>query len=189
MSPTPRRVARRLVSNRELFICDDFADAGAIAHVANLVRTLDYRRAEKSRPDTEVSGDAAEITPALFQSEPFFARLQAFGEEMFPGEGFVLQRLYVNRGVYGDMYYPHRDCAADLANITVLYYANPVWHADWGGDTIFYDDAHDAQVAVSPRPGRVIASRGAIIHRGGVPARACQEARFTIACKLAVSWI
>jgi hypothetical protein len=37
---------------------------------------------------------------------------------------------------------------------------------------------------VSPRPGRVVVARGAILHRGTVPTRACYEERLTLAYKL-----
>jgi hypothetical protein len=62
-----------------------------------------------------------------------------------------------------------------------------VWEPDWGGETIYYDDDNDAQVVVSPRPGRLLVSRGAILHRGSVPTRDCHEARLTIALKLATT--
>jgi hypothetical protein len=66
----------------------------------------------------------------------------------------------------------------------VLYYANLFWETDWGGETIYFDDNNDAQIVVSPRPGRMVVARGPILHRGNVPARDCSHARLTIACKL-----
>ena len=59
-----------------------------------------------------------------------------------------------------------------------------IWQPDWGGETIFYKDDNDAVLAVSPRPGRLVVSRGAILHRGTVPTQDCCEARLTIAYKL-----
>ena len=99
---------------------------------------------------------------------------------MFAGERFKPQRAYINHSVYGDAYHMHRDLSA----VTVLYYANLFWESDWGGETIFFDDNNDAQTVVSPRPGRMVVSRGAILHRGTVPTRACHEERYTVAYKL-----
>jgi hypothetical protein len=177
-------VNKKLIGGREVYICDGFVADDIALRVSALLRTLTYRRSEKSRPDLPVSGAAAEISEDLRAREPFFAELARFGEDMFPAERFVLERLYVNSSLYGDIYFAHRDCDQNLRNVTVLYYGNLAWHADWGGETIFFNDNHDAELAVTPRPGRFVVSRGAILHRGGVPSRACHEERFSIACKL-----
>jgi len=177
-------VNKKMIGRREVYICDGFVADDTALRVGALLKTLTYRRSEKSRPDLPASGAAAEISEGLQAREPFFAELIRFGEDMFPAERFVLERLYVNSSLYGDTYFPHRDCDQNLRNITVLYYGNLAWHADWGGETIFFNDNHDAELAVTPRPGRFVVSRGAILHRGGVPSRVCREERFSIACKL-----
>lgn len=183
MAPTVH-VSKKIISGREVFICDNFVSDETASRIGKLIRTLHFQRSEKSRPDLPVSGAAAEITPEHGDHEPFFAEMRRIGEDMFPNEQFVPERTYVNSSVYGDIYFAHRDCEAGLKNVTILYYANLVWHADWGGETLFFNDQHDAELAVTPRPGRLVVSRGAILHRGGVPSRACHEERLTIACKL-----
>ena len=177
-------VNKRLVSGRELFICDNFVSNETALRIEKLIKMLSYERSERSRPDLPVSGAAAEITSEQFAAEPFFAELCRLGEDMFPQERFELERMYVNSAVSGDVYYAHRDCGANLKNVTALYYANSTWHADWAGETLFFNDQHDAELAITPRPGRLVVSRGAILHRGGVPSPACREQRLTIACKL-----
>jgi len=177
-------VRKVLISGRELFICDNFIAQDLCLQVGKLLKTLTYRRAEKSRPDTQVSGSASDCSDELLATHPFFLEMRRLGEDMFPKERFEKERAYVNSSTYGDVYYPHRDCDPALRNVTVLYYANVQWHGDWGGETIFYNDQHDAELAVTPRPGRFVVSRGAILHRGGVPSRICFEERLTIAYKL-----
>ncbi|MGD0190704.1 MAG: 2OG-Fe(II) oxygenase [Rhizomicrobium sp.] len=179
-------IRHRLVGNREAYLCDDFADEATIARVAELLRALQYRRVERSRPGTDPSGGSAEVPEQIANSEPLFARMKAFAEHAFGVESMIPQRLYVNSTVYGDMYYPHRDFGLDQPHITALFYANPKWNADWGGETMLYSDDGDAQLAVTPRPGRILAFRGAILHRGGVPTRICFEERLTIAYKLRI---
>jgi len=177
-------VNKKLIGGREIYICDGFVADDTALRVGELLKTLSYKRSERSRPDLPISGAAAEISADLMAREPFFTELVRFGEDMFPAERFALERLYVNSSTFEDVYFPHRDCEPDLRNITVLYYGNLAWHADWCGETIFFNDNHDAELAVTPRPGRFIVSRGAILHRGGVPSRVCHEERFSIACKL-----
>lgn len=183
MAPSPV-VVKRMISGRELYICDHLVDDAMALRVGQLLPTLDYHRTERSRADLPVSGAAAEITPDLRRQEPFFDEMHRWGEDMFPGEAFAVERVYVNSALHDDMYFAHRDCPQNIANITVLYYGNTEWHADWGGETLFFNDHHDAELAVTPRPGRLVISRGAILHRGGVPLKACNQARFTVACKL-----
>jgi SM-20-related protein len=183
MTAAEPKIERALISGRELFICDNFISPEMVATIGAVVRTLYYQRKEKSRPDVPPSAASADIADALLSTDPFFLRLKSIAQEMF-GEPLRDQRAYVNNSVYGDMYYAHRDCSAHRKHVTALYYANLEWQPDWGGETVFYNDENDAEVVVSPKPGRVVVARGAILHRGTVPTRACYEERFTIAYKM-----
>ena len=184
MTATEPRVGRLMISGRELFICDNFIAPTMVADIGRDLKTMPFVRQEKSRIDVAGLASSADIDAALLPSDPFFLRLRAVAEKMFPGEVLHDQRAYVNSAVYGDSYYIHRDCPEGSKNVTVLYYANLIWQPDWGGETIFYKDDNDAVLAVSPRPGRLVISRGAILHRATVPTQDCYEPRLTIAYKL-----
>src|SRR5450432_1632332 len=184
MATTESRVGRVVISGRELFICDNLVDPALVAGIGNGLKTMYFMRKEKSRPDVPGQAASADINPALLTEDPFFLRLRAIAEKMFPGEVLRDIRAYINSAVYGDSYYVHRDSPEGSNDVTVLYYANLIWQPDWGGETLFYNDDNDAVLAVSPRPGRLVVSRAAILHRGTVPTRSCYEERFTIAYKL-----
>jgi Rps23 Pro-64 3,4-dihydroxylase Tpa1-like proline 4-hydroxylase len=187
VEPLEPKVGRGLISGRELFICDNFIARPAAIDIANYIDTLNYRRSEKSRPDTPISGGSCDIPDAvIFTPDGFFERIKEIASDLFPGEPLRKLRAYVNNTVYGDMYYTHRDCHEDHKDVTILYYANLDWDREWGGETIYFTDDYDAQAVVSPRPGRLVIARGAILHRGGVPTRSCYQERRTIAYKLAV---
>lgn len=177
-------VRRHRISGRELFICDGFIDPAFVAKIATVVKTLVYQRKERSRADVPTAASSADIAEAALKVDPFFLSLRRVAERMFPGEVLRDQRAYVNSSVYGDTYYTHRDCSAHRNHVTALYYVNTEWNPDWGGETIFYDDNNEAQLIVTPKAGRVVVARGAILHRGTVPTRACHEERYTIAYKL-----
>lgn len=181
---TEPKVRRFIVSGRELFICDGFVDPAFVSRIESIVKSLRYQRKEKSRADTPPAAASADIAEVALQSDPFFLRLRQVAEQVFPGEVLRDQRAYVNSSVHGDSYFIHRDCSAHRNHVTVLYYVNLNWQTDWGGETIFYDDNNEAQVVVTPRAGRMVISRGAILHRGTVPTRASFEERLTIAYKL-----
>jgi len=184
MATTKTRVGRLVISGRELFICDNFIDPAMVTAIGSDLKTMPFVRKEKSRIGVPGLASSANIDAALLPKDPFFLRLRAVAEKLFPGEVLHDQRAYVNSAVYGDSYYIHRDSPEGSGSVTVLYYANLIWQPDWGGETIFYKDDNDAVLAVSPRPGRLVVSRGAILHRGTVPTQDCHEARLTIAYKL-----
>jgi Rps23 Pro-64 3,4-dihydroxylase Tpa1-like proline 4-hydroxylase len=83
---------------------------------------------------------------------------------------------------YGDVAYPHRDCAIERDDITVLYYVNKDWHYKYGGETIFYEKK-DSKLALLPKPGRFVIFPGSIEHMGSVCSRICKETRITLALK------
>ncbi|HVW75961.1 MAG TPA: 2OG-Fe(II) oxygenase [Rhizomicrobium sp.] len=184
MTGAEPKIRKSLISGRELFVCDNMVDAMMVQQVGALVRTLHYVRKEKSRPGVPGLAAVCDIAAERIGSDPFLRGVRQAVERLFPDEQFSDQRAYVNRSVYGDGYFVHRDCAAHEAHVTALYYANLEWQPDWGGETIYYTDEEDAELAVMPRPGRLLIARGAILHRGNVPTRVCYEERYTLAYKL-----
>jgi len=181
---TEPKIRKSLISGRELFVCDNMIDAMMVKQVATLARTLHYVRKEKSRPGVPGLAAVSDIPADRIAVDPFLCGLRQTVERLFPDEQFANQRAYVNCSVYGDSYYVHRDCAAHEQHVTVLYYANLEWKPDWGGETIYYNDEEDAELAITPRPGRLVVARGAVLHRGNVPTRNCYEERYTLAYKL-----
>jgi hypothetical protein len=184
MTGTEPAARKAIISGREIFICDNMIDPQLVQQVGTLVRTLHYIRKEKSRPGVPGLAAVADIPPAKLATDPFLRSLRHIVEKLLPGERFTDQRAYVNCSVHGDGYYMHRDCEPADRHVTALYYANPQWHPDWGGETIYYNDDEDAELAVLPRLGRLVIARGAILHRGTVPTRICYEERYTLAYKL-----
>ena len=173
-----------LVSGREIFICDGMIDAATVARIGTAVKLLHYMRREKSRPGVPGLAAVSDIAMAMIPGDVFLQSLRRIVEQLFPAERFTDQRAYVNSSVFGDGYYAHRDCEPHEKHVTALYYANTEWQTDWGGETIYFNDAEDAELVVSPKPGRLVIARGAILHRGGTPARVCHEERYTLAYKL-----
>ena len=184
MTNSEPKIRKSMVSGRELFICDGMVEPIMLQQIGSLVRTMHYVRSEKSRAGVPGLVAVSDIAAETIANDTFLRGLRKTVERLFPDEQFTDQRAYVNCSVYGDSYYIHRDCAAHERHVTALYYANLEWQPDWGGETIYYNDEEDAQFAISPRPGRLVIARGAILHRGNVPARNCYEERYTLAYKL-----
>ena len=178
------KIRKSMISGREIYVCDGMVEPIMLQQIGTLVRTMHYVRAEKSRAGVPGLVAVCDIPPETIANDTFLRGLRKTVERLFPGEQFTDQRAYVNCSVYGDAYHIHRDCAAHERHVTALYYANLEWQPDWGGETIYYNDDEDAQFAITPRPGRLVIARGALLHRGNTPTRSCYEERYTLAYKL-----
>lgn len=69
-------------------------------------------------------------------------------------------------------------------SITFLYYANPTWEVDWGGETVFYD-SHKQEIvkSVLPKPGRIVFFNSTIPHASRPSTINALQQKFTIAIK------
>jgi SM-20-related protein len=104
-----------------------------------------------------------------------------------PGERFVPYRVYTNYASFGDTLLTHVDAVPNARELTALWYLCEQWDKEWGGETLFYDESGDAELAVSPKPGRLLLFDGAIRHAGKPPNRNCPVGRYTFAIKLRAS--
>lgn len=182
MSPPP--VARSAsIDGRRIFVLDDVVpqeDAAALHLIVSHRQFTKTERASNAHADythwvTHVDLDAAARLAVAA------AARRAVGE-LFPGDRTMF-RAYCNVAQFGDMLFAHRDCAPGKTDITALYYVCVEWNIDWGGETVFFDDAGDAVFAVTPRPRRMVVFDGAIRHVGRPPNRICFEPRYTLAMK------
>lgn len=113
----------------------------------------------------------------------FQPTLQALND--FPDRAhYRVLRVYCNHVSYGDMLYTHTDVHEGKEGLTALWYIAPEWNVEWGGETLFYNNAMDAEACVTPRPGRLVIFDGTIRHVGRPPNRICYAPRYTLAFKL-----
>lgn len=48
-------------------------------------------------------------------------------------------RIYTNAVLFGDVAFVHPD-SCDAEHVTALFYSNPEWASEFGGETVFYDE-------------------------------------------------
>src|SRR6185436_4935288 len=101
-----------------------------------------------------------------------------------PGERYRPYRVYTNYASFGDVLLTHVDALPNARELTALWFLCESWDTEWGGETLFYADDGDAQIAVTPKPGRLLMFDGAIRHAGKPPTRNCPVGRYTFAIKL-----
>lgn len=183
-SPTPLAHDREVrVDGRPIRVYDGHLPSVS-EYVAALSRAA-YTRTEVARPETaDHKHWATEVTIDALLRQPIYevTRRAVLG---FPGRGagYRPYRAYTNVASYGDMLFSHTDCLPDQHDLTALWYLCDRWDLEWGGETMFYDQAGEVACALMPRPGRLVVFDGAILHAGRPPNRICYAPRYTFAIK------
>lgn len=179
----PTRTAS--IEGREIFVFDDLVPASESARYFAAITQAHFTRTETARPD---AGDyrhwVCEMPLENLSHSSFGPATQAAITNLRPGEQYHAYRVYTNFASYGDMLLTHVDALPDARELTALWFLCERWDTEWGGETVFFTSAGDAQIAVSPKPGRLLLFDGAIRHAGRPPNRNCQVARYTFAIKL-----
>ncbi len=171
------------VSGENVFYVDGLMLPEEVEHFSKVASSLSFRRAERSHDGDEYSSFSTDFQVEQFSSKVKIGRVSdELINNLYPHSGYELYRAYINMSHYGDVEYPHTDCAPDDDDITVLYYAHHQWNRDWGGETFFYQ-GQNVVAAISPIPGRFLIFPGAIDHVGSVPTRICKTPRFSLAMK------
>ncbi|HXY98036.1 MAG TPA: 2OG-Fe(II) oxygenase [Steroidobacteraceae bacterium] len=176
---------RHSIDGREVRVYDGLLKANDLHGLTAALQNGPFTRTEFARPDTRaflhwvltISIDAATQLPVY---QPTLAAAEEFAGQT----AHRIYRCYCNHAAYGDMLFTHTDCAPGAGELTALWFITPEWNPEWGGETLFFDSSMDAQVAVSPRPGRLVLFDGSLPHVGRPPNRICYVSRYTLAYKL-----
>lgn len=173
------------VEGRPIRIYDGLVALPHIQRLTEAFMRTGFVRDEVARSDTNTFrhwelGIPLDTAPQLAVYEPTLAVLRDFDG----GADYRIYRCYCNHAAYGDMLFTHTDARPGRKGLTALWYIAPEWHAEWGGETLFYDSSMDAVAVVTPRPGRLVVFDGSITHAGRPPNRICYAPRYTLAFKL-----
>ena len=171
---------RFAIGEREVLVFDDLFANKTLRVLYQQMRASHFHWGaydSMTPPDRHAVRWRADIAAAAAKL-PFFEDVIALVSQITTPR-LVLDRIYVNFNVYGEVHHAHVD-APDGA--TALFCANLEWEPEWQGETVFYDGAEPSHV-VAPRPGRLIVFDGSLRHRGSPPARDCFEPRINIAFK------
>ena len=145
-----------------------------------------FKRTEVARPDTAgYKHWVTEIAVSALQQQPIqrltMDALAAFDPHR---AHYAPYRAYTNVASYGDVLFTHRDCLPGQRDLTALWYVCAEWDFEWGGETVFFDEAGEIACSVRPKPGRLVLFDGDILHAGRPPSRICYHPRYTLAIKL-----
>lgn len=116
--------------------------------------------------------------------DEFFAQHMMQKIAAITNQSWKLLRVYANgqtHGLSGSMHQDTNNVASDL-HYTFLYYCNPEWRPEWGGQTVFKDS--NSMTTVYPTPNSAVLFDATIPHCGLEPTRHYLDLRVTIAFKL-----
>ena len=169
---------------RRLFIADGFVAPDAARAIFERLRGLAYTLDDADREDTrEFNHFKHDFDIRARCGDPLVLLLADRARALLRSQGIhcgAIHRIYANLNMFGDFQFAHEDGDG----WTALLFANAEWREDWGGEFIAYTgEASPFDLAVSPRPGRLLLFDGRIRHRGGVPSKFCHEARISLAVK------
>jgi SM-20-related protein len=100
-------------------------------------------------------------------------------------ENADLLRCYINAMTYGTDGYPHVDSTRSNEE-TLMVYLCSEWRREWAGETCLWDaEQEEIEVAILPRPGRLVIFDGRRLHRASSVSRICPVARMTLMFKVA----
>jgi SM-20-related protein len=151
---------------------------GAVSHAA-------FTRTETARPEAaEYRHWVCEMPLENLARTSLWQATQRAIASMRPSEEYRPYRCYTNFASYGDVLLTHVDALPGARELTALWFLCDRWDIEWGGETLFFDSAGEAQIAVAPKPGRLLLFDGAIRHVGRPPNRNCLVSRYTFAIKL-----
>lgn len=182
-------VQARNVDGKSVYVVDGLFSSDLVRLLYEVLKKLPFALTEYDTDATRhVPHLNFEFALGVLSSNPLLRfwrdRIIAKTGELFPASAIDLHRVHCNNQPYGDLQFAHEDL---VPGITSLYFANAEWPDEWQGETVFYDHGGEPYYAVAPKPGRVVAFPGDFVHRGGVPSRACDGARLSVAFKFHMS--
>jgi Rps23 Pro-64 3,4-dihydroxylase Tpa1-like proline 4-hydroxylase len=172
------------IEGREIRVYDGLLGQDEIMALTGMFDEGAFTRTESAREDTRafrhwvlnIPLDAALRLPA-------YAPTAAGVDDFAKPRKYRAYRSYCNQASYGAVLLTHTDSRPGEQGLTALWYIAPMWDVEWGGETLFFNSKMDAEVVVSPRPGRLVIFDGSIPHAGRPPSRICHAPRYTLAYK------
>jgi hypothetical protein len=176
---------RHLIDGREVRVYDGLLGRQDILGLTAMLDEGAFTRTESARPDTAaIRHWVLNIPLEAGMRLPVHAPMMEAVRDIAAGKPYRSYRCYCNHSSFGDMLFTHTDCDPAAKEFTALWYIAPEWDVEWGGETLLFNRDKDAEVAVTPRPGRLLIFDGTILHAGRPPNRACYAPRYTLAYKL-----
>lgn len=116
-----------------------------------------------------------------FRCDDLYGKMNELVGQCFQHTNINAFSVFCNCISFGCHTFMHQDGGKNC--YSALYYANPIWEKNWGGETTLFNDQGDAVACIFPVPGRIVILDGRILHRAGMPSRSCPHRRYTVSLR------
>ena len=171
------------VDGHDVFVFDGLVSVEECAKYFNAIKQASFTRTESALPGGDPRHWVCEMPLENLGRTSLWKATDAAIRQVRPNDHFAPYRVYTNFASFGDVLLTHYDSLPDTRELTALWYLCEHWDLEWGGETMFFDAKGDTQIAVAPRPARLVLFDGAIRHAGRPPNRNCPIGRYTFAIK------
>jgi hypothetical protein len=172
------------ICGRDVFVFDQLVSVEESARYYGAITQASFTRTESARADAEFRHWICEMPLENLPRATLWQATERAMAAVRPAQRFLPYRVYTNFATFGDTLLTHVDAAGAAPEFTALWFLCDQWDREWGGETLFYNESGDAEIAVSPKPARLLLFDGAIRHAGKPPNRNCPVGRYTFAIKL-----
>lgn len=174
-------------SNKEIIIFDDLYSYSERAGFYSFIKNSKFTTQGYDNDRLETKGDHNLVSLYTLEDLIQTGLLSSAGSMAFNGiiNGMEVQQIRVNLSTLNDRNRIHVDSKNGIQTKTLLYYPNLEWKIEWGGYTIFTDDAEkEIEHAIAYTPGRVMIFDGSIPHVICAPTNVAPSYRFSLAIQL-----
>jgi len=167
-----------------LAVFDDLLETNDLVNLHSALLQAGYAKSGYDRTDTfDARYWSTDISLDTAESMPIFGPTSSALESFRPENNYKLYAANINASCYGDMLYSHLDSELGDGKVTAAWYICEKWNHEWGGETLFFDEAKDARAVVMPRPGRLAIFDSDILHAERPPNRIYFYPRYTLTLK------
>lgn len=181
----PDSIRRESIGERTILVCD-----GAITHTEcslflETMKVGTFSRTQcPSRDNLQFRHWVRDLKIKQVEKLSLYQVTTDLIAREYPDKPYQCERAQVDMVSYGDVIPAHRDSEPDEMDVlSAQWYICNYWDVDWGGETLFFNDASDACVVVSPRPWRLVLFDGALLHAARSPSRNCFEPSMALTLK------
>ena len=156
MSVTPKVVTRELDGTR-VHVIDGLFDPAIVMMFERMIVGLPFWRSNYDYAESEEARHLRhDFNPETVEKFPllrgFRDTVTGWLRQEHADRAEAIEQFYALDQYFGAVQFPHQDT---VGGMTALYFANSQWPVDWQGETVFYDAAGEACLAVAPKPGRL----------------------------------
>ena len=174
-------------SNKQIVVIDDCFNFSELAGIHTGACALPFKISNSNASEVQHIVDrrlVSYIDSRALATMGFFAEEKSSIIKKYVSDDFEIFNSYVNLGIRGDQHETHADYYWKDGGKTLLLYVNKEWNRNWGGETVFFDDAGEEIEYITPYiPGRIIIFDSDIPHLAKEQSSLGPSYRFTLAIK------